>query len=223
MTDTVLMMDEATANFYLRNTISAGAANEQFTLGNANDTPLAGRWQINATHAGVGVYRATNGVLYLKNALATGFADNAMVMGIPGDQGMAGDWTGKGYDSPGIFRSSNSGFYLSNQVTNGPVFADITFTYGSASDVPITGNWIAQTHDGIGMFRPTNGFVYLRNTLTTGFADNAFFYGTAGDQPVAGHWEVVYPPAPPAPVLIAKTAAPQSGSISVPGDTRIGG
>ena len=152
-----------------------------------------------------------------------------MVLGSPGDQGIAGDWTGKGFDSPGVFRPSNIGFYLSNQVTNGPVFADITLTYGSATDLPIAGDWIAQGHDGVGMFRPTNGFVYLKNALITGFADNSFFYGLNGDVPVAGHWEPVYPPAP-APVLngtspqgIAKTAIPQPGSIGVPGDNRIGG
>jgi len=33
-----------------------------------------------------------------------------MVLGIPKDIGVAGDWTGKGFDSPGVFRPSNVTF-----------------------------------------------------------------------------------------------------------------
>jgi len=198
------------------------------TLGNPNDTPLAGRWVASTGHTGAGVYRPGNGVLYLKNALTTGFADYAMVMGIVGDSGVAGDWTDRGNDSPGIVRPGNISFYLSNKVTNGPVYADITLTYGSATDLPITGDWVQQGHDGVGMFRASNGFAYLKDTLTTGFADVAFFYGTAGDIPVAGHWQSIYPAVPPVhalPPTIIVPNAPSSGqshSITVPDNGRIG-
>ena len=230
--DTVGVFDQNSGNFTLcTSNLTASCALTAnligFTLGGANDTPLAGRWSSSATHAGAGVYRATNGILYLKNALNTGYADNAMVMGIAGDEGVAGDWTGKGFDSPGIYRPGQITFYLSNQVTSGSVYADINATYGSSTDLPVVGDWIAQGHDGIGMFRPTNGYVYLKNQITTGNGDNSFFYGLAGDVPVAGHWQLNYPsaaPRPIAPTLIPRTMTPTySSGGSVPGGNGIGG
>ena len=236
--DSVGVFNQNSGNFMLcttNTTASCALTTNQigFILGNPNDTPLSGRWSSTATHAGVGVYRPTNGILYLKTVLTTGNADNAMVMGVPGDEGVAGDWTSKGFDSPGIYRPAGITFYLSNQVTNGVVFADLTATYGNATDLPITGDWIAQGHDGIGMFRATNGFVYLRNTITAGFADNSFFYGISGDVPVAGHWQIAHlsvAPLATASILIPKTAtatprfapiAPNGGSV--PGGNGIGG
>ena len=205
-----------------------GTPDESFTFGAPGDTPLAGRWIASATHAGVGVYRPSNGILYVKNNLTTGFADHAMVLGVPGDQGIAGDWTGKGYDSVGVFRPGAVAFYLSNRITDGPINGDISFQFGTSADLAITGDWIMQGHDGVGTFRPSNGQIYLKNALTTGFADNAFIYGVAGDQPVAGHWQVTYPPvAPkaPAPVLIPKTAVPYTtpNNGGVPSGNGIGG
>ena len=226
--DTIGVYDQRNGNFALRNSNTAGAADESFTLGNPNDTPLSGRWMASATHAGAGVYRPSNGILYVKNALSTGFADHAMVLGIPGDQGIIGDWTGKGFDSVGVYRPGGITFYLNNQISDGIINGDISFAFGTSVDLAITGDWIGQGHDGVGTFRPNNGQISLKNALLTGNADNAFIYGVAGDQPIAGHWQVDYPPvAPksPAPLLIQKTAAPYStpDNGSVPGGNGIGG
>ncbi len=210
--DTVGVFNQDNGQFSLRNTNTPGTPDEQFTLGNPNDMPLSGRWLANATNAGVGVFRPSNGLIYLKNTLTTGYADYTMVLGIPGDVGLAGDWNGKGYESPGVYRPSNSNFYLSNQDCNCSVYADIALTYGVGGDAPVIGDWIAQGHDGVGLFRQSNGYTYLRNTLTTGYADNAFTYGIAGDVPVAGHWQAVYPPKPggsaPVNMLAPPTFAP---------------
>jgi hypothetical protein len=197
----------------VNNTAScAQAANQiSFVLGNANDIPLGGKWLASATHFGAGVFRPSNGLIYLKNNLTTGVADDTMVLGIPGDVGLAGDWNGKGFDSPGVYRSSNSNFYLSNKVCNCSVFADITFAYGIGGDAPVTGDWIGQGHDGVGLFRQSNGYTYLKNALTTGFADITFVYGIAGDVPVAGHWQLVYPPRPGNLVTPTSAAKPPGG------------
>jgi len=234
--DTVGVYDQTGGRFTLctvNDTANCSIATSQISLvlGNPNDTPLTGRWQINATQTGAGVYRSTNGILYMKNALSNGFSDYADVLGNPSDIGVAGDWTGKGYDSPGIYRPNESKFYLSNQVINGIVFSDITALYGNPGDFPVIGDWVSQGHDGIGLFRQSVGYSYLRNTITTGAADNSFFYGQAGDVPVAGHWQPMYGPvAPPAsikvpPILIAKTpTAPNPPSNgSAPGGNQIGG
>ncbi len=205
--DTVGVFNQNNGQFSLRNSNTPGTPDEQFTLGNPNDTPLSGKWLVSATHAGVGVFRPSNGLIYLKNNLTTGYADDTMVLGIPGDVGLAGDWTGKGFDSPGVYRPSNSNFYLSNKVCNCSVYADIALTYGVSGDAPVVGDWIGQGHDGVGLFRQSNGYTYLRDALTTGYADITFTYGIAGDVPVAGHWQAIYPPRP-ADVLVPPTAAP---------------
>ncbi len=207
--DTVGVFNQNNGQFSLRNSNTAGTPDEQFVLGNANDIPLSGRWLISATHFGVGVFRPSNGLIYLKNNLTTGYADDTMVLGIPGDKGLSGDWTGKGFDSPGVYRSANQHFYLSDQVCNCSVIADHQLQYGVSGDAPVIGDWIAQGHDGVGLFRQSNGFTYLRNTLTTGYADIAFTYGIAGDVPLAGHWQLTYPPKPSlGSVLVPPTAAP---------------
>jgi hypothetical protein len=224
--DTVGDLDQNNGLFSLcsanNSTSCANSSNiTTFVLGNANDTPLGGKWSSSATHFGVGVFRPSNGLIYLKNALSSGFADDTMVLGIPGDVAVAGDWNHKGYDSPGVYRPSNNNFYLSNQVCNCNVFADISFAYGIGGDAPVTGDWIGQGHDGVGLFRQTNGYTYLRNSLTTGYADITFVYGIAGDVPVAGHWQLVYPPGvgqatATTPGSVAVTTSPQRSSE--PGD-----
>ncbi len=215
--DSIGVFDRATGNFYLRNTITAGAADEVFTLGSANDLPLAGRWSASATHDGVGVFRPSNGLIYLKNALSTGFADFKMVLGIPGDIGIAGDWNGDGINSPGVFRPASNTFYLSDKVQNGVVFGDYSLRLGNLGDVPIVGDWTGIGHAGVGVFRPTNGVIYLKNNLTPGFADINLTFGIANDIPVAGNWVVPGGSLPPnlivRPPSVPSTATPPPASF----------
>jgi len=133
------------------------------------------------------------------------------VLGIPGDEALAGDWSGQGFDSPGVYRSANQHFYLSNKVCNCAVFGDYTLQYGIAGDTPVVGDWIGQAHDGVGLFRQSNGFTYLKNQLATGFADITFVYGIAGDVPIAGHWQLTYPPG-----AGQATAPTNPGGVAVP-------
>src|SRR5262249_24847844 len=146
--DTIGVFDQNNGQFFLRNINTAGAADEQFVLGNPNDMPLSGKWLASAAHFGRGVFRPSNGLIYLKNNLTPGFADDTMVLGIPGDIGLAGDWNGDGVDSPGIYRSSTQKFYLNDQVCNCSEYATHTFQYGVAGDAPVAGDWIGQGHDG---------------------------------------------------------------------------
>jgi len=224
--DTIGLYDQASGNFYLRNSNTSGYADESFTLGNPNDMPLSGRWSIAASHAGVGVYRPTNGILYLKNDLTSGYSDNAEVFGVPGDVGVAGDWTAKGYRSVGVYRPALGRFYLSNQITDGIIYGDINYGFGMGS--PFTGDWIGQGYTSVGLFAPTTGTMYLHNGAAGGSADAVFVYGSPGDAPIAGHWQATYPPVAPhnaAPILIPKTAVPQPTPIngSAPGSNQIGG
>ena len=213
---TIGVFDRTSGLFQLRNSNTAGAPDETFTLGYPDDLPFAGRWQANATHDGVGVFRPSNGLIYIKNELSTGFADYAMVLGVPGDVGLAGDWDGDGVSSPGIYRPLSQNFYLSNQVINGPVYGDYQLQLGIAGDVPFAGDWIAQGHAGVGVFRPTNGQLYLKNALITGFADVQIVYGVPNDIPVAGHWGIANFPAPPINSLIVPNTALPAGATATP-------
>ncbi len=187
--DTIGLYDQTTGVFLLRDANVPGAPNYSFVLGNPNDQPMAGRWTSDMAHDGAGVFRPSNGILYLKKNLTTGFSDYFAVMGNPGDVGLAGDWNGDGLDSVGVYRPSQSHFYMTNNnQPSGITFSDLDFLYGDGSqDKPFVGDW---TGDGIsrpGVFR--NGFVMLRNSLTGGAPDLIFLFGGAtGDMPLAGKW-----------------------------------
>jgi len=189
--NTIGIYETTSAQFSLRDSNTAGTADYTLTLGYPGDQPIAGRWTSDMTHAGVGVFRPSNGILYLKKNLTTGFADFYMVLGVPGDIGIAGDWNGDGMDSPGVFRPTSNTFFLTDKVTQGPIFGDYSAVLGYAGDQPIVGDWIGQGHAGIGVFRPSDGQIYLKNILITGFADTALVYGIPNDIPVAGHWATV--------------------------------
>ncbi len=184
--DTIGLYNQSTGVFALRNTNTPGAANESLVMGIANDRPFAGRWTSDMTHDGVGVFRPTNGLIYMRKTLTTGSPDFVEILGIPGDSIIAGDWDGNGLDSPGVYRTTNHTFYLSNQVTNGVVMGDVSFIFGNTGDVAVAANWTNISHAGIGVFR--SGSYVLKNVLAAGAADTTFMFGTTTDLPVAGRW-----------------------------------
>ena len=165
--------------FYLRNTNSAGNADNTFAFGAAGDTPIVGDWTGQGKDT-AGVFRQD--VFYLRNSNSAGNADNSFAYGTAGDTPLMGHWTtGQTGDSVGVFRSGT--FYLRN--TNSAGIADNTFTYGAATDVPLVGDWTGKGYDTVGVFR--SGTFYLKNTNSAGIADNTFTYGAAGDIPVIWH------------------------------------
>ncbi len=210
--DSVGVYDSSTGVFSLRNSNSAGAADYTLVLGNPNDTPFAGKWASDMTGDGVGVYRNSNGILYLKKTLATGFADYFAILGNPGDQGVAGDWDGNGLSSPGVYRSSNATFYMTNLVPSGVVTGDYAVVFGAGTELPVIGDWTGVNHSGVGLFRPSDGFNYLKNSLTNGISDINVYFGANGDRPIAGKW--VAGPVPP--MLDSK---PSLNGVIVPGNS----
>ena len=89
-------------------------------------------------------------------------------------------------DTIGVYRPSNSTFYLRNSNTTG--IADIVAHHGIFGDVPILGDWDGNGTTTIGVYRPSNSKFFLRNFNTTGVADIAFVYGIPGDMPIVGDW-----------------------------------
>jgi PKD repeat protein len=165
--------------FYLRNSNSAGNADNSFAYGSATDVPVTGDWTGQGKDT-AGVFR--QGMFYLRNSNTAGNADNSFAYGAATDKPLVGHWTtGQTGDTVGVFRSGM--FYLRNSNTAGN--ADTAFAYGAATDVPLVGDWTGQGYDTAGVFR--NGMFYLRNSNSAGNADNSFAYGAATDIPVVWH------------------------------------
>lgn len=193
--DTLGIYDTNTGVFQLSDSNTSPAVTYGLVFGNPGDTPFAGRWTNSATHDGVGVYRNSNGVLFLKNDLTTGFDDFYMVFGNPGDQGIGGDWNGDGIDNIGIYRASDTSWYLSNTNGNGVTFSDIAFNLSIGTGKPVVGDWDADGDMTVG-FYATSGIFSLHSDNATAGTDNTFAYGSGGNAyPVAGIWTL--PPRPP--------------------------
>src|SRR5260370_42042854 len=100
-----------------------------------------------------------------------------MGRGTPGVVPVAGDWTGRGFDSPGVYRPSNGTFYLSDNVCNCSAFADHTLTLGAANKQPFTGDWLASGRTGVGIFDGTSGLMFVKDDATTaGAPDSTYFF-----------------------------------------------
>jgi hypothetical protein len=189
--DTIGVFDTTTGVFSLSDTNANNApVNYTFTLGNPDDTPFAGRWTDDMPASGVGVYRNTNGILYQKKQLTTGFSDFFAVFGNPGDVGVAGDWDGNGFDSVGIYRASNTSWFLSNNSTpSGVTFSDIDFVWTTGGGRPLVGDWDADKTTTVGYYSVGGNFV-LHSTNAAAGADNTFAFGGGGTKtyPIAGKW-----------------------------------
>ncbi|MHB8629919.1 MAG: hypothetical protein ACYDEO_27420 [Aggregatilineales bacterium] len=207
--DTIGVYNQSNGQFLLRNSNTAGTANEQFVLGNPNDQPIAGRWQSGIGPSGVGVFRPSNGLIYLKNALTTGYADYQMVLGVPGDVGLAGDWTNKGFSSPGVYRPSTATFYESDQVCNCAVYADYSKMFGAPNEAPVVGDWTGSHHSDIGIYDKGSSTFYLKywSRPNSGpYADSTFLFKPPGNTtqflPIAGKWVAACPvPNPQTPIF----------------------
>lgn len=164
------------------------AINYTVLFGNPGDTPFAGRWTADMTHDGLGVYRNSNGILYQKKNLSTGFDDFFAVFGNPGDAGFAGVWDGNGFDSIGIYRSSDQTWYLTNNSSpSGITFSDINFVWDIGTTAPVVGDWDADGTATIGYVTDAGVFA-LHSTNATVGTDNAFAFGPASGKPIAGKW-----------------------------------
>jgi len=136
--DTIGVYRSSTGFYFLSDSNTSPAVNYTVLFGNPGDTPFAGKWINTMTHDGLGVYRNSNGILYQKTQLTTGFSDYFAIFGNPGDQGFAGDWDNNGFDSIGVYRSSNTTWYLTNNSTPGGItFSDYDFILDITTSLPV--------------------------------------------------------------------------------------
>jgi hypothetical protein len=187
--DTIGVYRSNTGFFFLSDSNTAPAVNYTVLFGNPGDRPFAGRWDNTMTGSGIGVYRDSNGILYQKKTLTTGFDDFFAIFGNPGDQPVAGDWEGNGFDSIGVYRSSNQTWYLSNNSTpSGIVFSDIDFVWDAGFQEVIVGDWDANATSTVGYLNGQTGVFFLKDTAL-------FAFGPTNSKPIAGKW--IAPSRPP--------------------------
>ncbi|HEV8580781.1 MAG TPA: SBBP repeat-containing protein [Thermoanaerobaculia bacterium] len=88
-------------------------------------------------------------------------------------------------DTIGVFRETESKFFLRNSNTSGS--PDVTVNLGLQGDLPVAGNWLG-FGDRPGVFR--QGTFILKPFFNDLVCCNiTFAFGQAGDQPVAGDWD----------------------------------
>jgi len=207
--DTVGVYHSNEGRFMLTDdSIFAATVTYDFAFGNPGDTPLAGRWSADMTADGVGVYRTSNGIAYFKKTLAAGFSDFYAVFGDPADQPVVGDWNNDGFDSIGIYRSSNTTWYLSNNNTpGGSIISDVSFDYTIGPNFPVAGDWDIDGTTTVGYYNPI-GVFSLHSTNASSGSDLVFAYGPVSSAPITGKWPIAGSRPPPL------VAAPGGNSIN---------
>jgi hypothetical protein len=214
--DTVGVYRSSTGFFFLSSSNTVPDALYQVLLGNPGDTPFAGKWRADMVGDGIGVFRPSNGILYQKRELTSGFADYFAVFGNPGDTGFAGDWDGNGLDSIGVYRPSNTTWYMTNNSEpSGITFADISFVWNIGGNTPVVGDWNGDRFTTVGYF--TGTMFVLHSTLATTGADTVFAYGATGQLPVAGKWTSSTVPNPGS-VIVNPSGGFSNGGIDTDAD-----
>jgi hypothetical protein len=180
--------DPATATWYLRSSVGAGAPDAgQFAFGGAGWLPVAGDWA-GSGHSGIGAFDPATATWYLRNELSAGAPDAGVFrFGGSGCLPVAGDWQGSGHAGVGAFDPATATWYLRNEADAGAPDAGV-FRFG-VTGIPVVGDWTGTGHLGIGVFDPATATWYLRSSTSAGAPDAGVFqYGGTGWLPVAGDW-----------------------------------
>ena len=187
--DTIGVFRPATNQFQLRNSNSAGPADQLISFGQSGDQPITGDW----TGTGVdrpGVFRPSTAQFILQiSALKTITVNFGGSVNIA----VAGDWDGNGTDTPGVFNPQNGDWFLTNgingiNVANSFPPSDFIFTFGQTGDTPIAGDWDGNGSDGVGFFRDGTSTFFLSNGFQGSIDIKPFVFGSAGSKPLTGDW-----------------------------------
>jgi hypothetical protein len=142
--DTIGVYQISTGNFFLKNSITPGPADEnaQYGPGGTDFLPMVGDWDGDGTDT-IGVYQISTGNFFLKNSIMPGPADENAQYG-PGGADflpMVGDWDGDGTDTIGVYQISTGNFFLKNSITPGPADENAQYGPGGADFLPMVGDW----------------------------------------------------------------------------------
>ncbi|RPF25901.1 polysaccharide deacetylase family protein [Georgenia muralis] len=174
--------------WYLRNTLSSGAADLVVAFGRAGDRPVVGDWDGDG-RTGIGVVRGST--WFLRGTPTSGVAEVTFAFGRRGDTAVTGNWDGVGGAGIGVVRAGV--WYLREAPGSG--LANTSFVYGARGDVPVTGDWDDDGRTGIGVVRGATW--YLRNVPGPGAASSVATYGRCGDGVLSTHSARTEPGVPP--------------------------
>ena len=186
---TIGVFDLSTANWYLRNSNSAGGANYVFQFGAPGWFPVVGDWNGDGVTT-IGVVDLSTETWYLRNSNSGGGASYIFQFGAPGWIPVVGDWTGTGHTGIGAFDPTTGTWYLRNEVSNGGADAG-QFQYGAPGWLPVVGDWNGLGKTTIGVIDPSTETWYLRTSNSDGGANYVFQYGVPGWRPVVGDWNAL--------------------------------
>jgi hypothetical protein len=207
--DTIGYYRPSTGQFVLSDTPSAlvlgiPSTTYFFTFGSLGDKPVAGDWDGDGKDT-VGVYRASDRTFYLRGTLAGGLGvgvvptvTHTLPFAEANDVPLAGDWDCDGRATVGLYRPSNSVFFLTNETVSVPITYTV-LNFGVPNDIPFTGDFDADGCTEIGIYR--NSMVQMKFALTNTPSNLSFVFGAAGDRPLAGVWADPLAPLTSAPAF----------------------
>ena len=191
-TDTVGVYRPSNQTFYLRNSLTAGAADITATVAGASatDLPIVGDWNGDGIDT-AGLYRPSTSTFYLWDRwtnLSIANADYSFVFGAANGLPEAGDWNGDGRDGVGVFQPGTGTHLLKNDLIAGS--DDYTVVFGAAGDKPAAGDWDSDGAASVGVYRPGDGRIHASNRNVNGAAleDLSYGLGNSTDLPVVGDW-----------------------------------
>lgn len=185
-TATVGVYRPSALSFFLRNSLTSGAAETATAFGTAGDLPVVGDWNADGKDD-LGVYRPAERKFFLTTSLndpnsAVTTVNFSTLESATDAQPVAGDWDGNGTADVGLYVPSTAAFKLATS-TNPAAFAH-AFTLGTpgAAASVVAGDWDANGSVTVGLWSPTTGEFFLRNTLAVTASATApesvqFLYG----------------------------------------------
>ena len=112
-----------------------------------------------------------------------------LLFGQVGDVPLVGDWSNKGEAAIGIFRPSNTTWYL-DQTMDGKADIEFQFEGMRTGDIPLMGDWDGNGTATPGYFRAKDASWHLRNSNTSGAEDwPVIQFGISTDMPLSGDWD----------------------------------
>ncbi len=197
--DNVGLFQPSNKTILLKNTLTGGAADEQFQLQAAGTSgqifPVGGNFETDELH-GVGMYDRATQIFHLRHAHATGSADQSFIFSPTGSgTGMyplAGDWDGNGVETIGLFHQPTGTFYLRNSNSSGGASITMVITGVTGIDwLPLVGDWNGDGIDSVGAFSLSTRSFRLRNTSSSGSSQVTFTFESLPSGtylPIAGDW-----------------------------------
>ncbi len=158
-----------------------GAANIEFTWGDADYVALTGDWDGDGKDTVA--LRNGNQFAFSNTNPASGTPRFTFSFGTPSDTFLVGDWDGDGKDTIAIRRGNT--FLIKNSLSGTGV--DSTFSFGRENDEVFVGDWDGDGVDTIAIRRGNE--IYISNENASGNSDTVISFGRVGDDLYVGSFD----------------------------------